>query len=111
MIKLSKETIDDIFDKHENQHDVTLALYFIAFPDYYDLEFIDGHPKVSTDTNKYIFDKFMAFDREHHPNVINGGLWLNKGFGSSSDIKDWIINVSTCKLIYNEQRKLEVTSS
>ena len=103
MIPLTKETIDKIFDKAKEQYDYTLALYRIAFPDYDSIISIDGHPQVSRSTGEYIFDKAIAFDKIQHPNVVNGGLWLNKGFGSNdgSD-KDWKIDVSTCKTKYNE---------
>lgn len=106
MIPLSKETIDKIFDEAKEQYDYTLALYRIAFPDYDSITSIDGHPQVSRTTGEYIFDKAIAFDKIHHPNVINGGLWLNKGFSSSdSKMKDWIVDTSTCKIKYYEPAK------
>ena len=107
-MELSKETIDEIFESAKDQYDYAIALYKIAFTDFEIINEIDGHPKVSKNTATYIFDKAIAFDKIHHPDVINGGLWLNKGFGSSEDMKDWTVDISSCKLIYEyEQQESE----
>jgi len=32
---------------------------------------------------------FIAFDKIHHPNAVNGGLFLNNGFSTSDKLGDW----------------------
>ena len=108
MIRLSKETIDKIFEEAKDQYDYMIALYKIAFEDFNDIHFINGFPQVSEHTNSYLSGKSMEFDREKHPDVMNGGMWLNKGFGSNTNQPkdDWMIDVSTCKITYNEPAEL-----
>lgn len=97
MEKLSKEQIDKIFEESTDQVEAAIELYKIAFPNFEKLTSIDGHPQVSKVTNEYIFDKFIALDKQYHPTVINGGLWMNKGFGCSyPPDQDWIIDLSKC---------------
>ena len=108
MEKLLKEQIDEIFEQAKHQVDAALALYRIAFPDWDNIKSLDGHPQVSKYTGTYIFDKFIAFDKEHHPEVVNGGLWMNKGFGSNTPVdKDWRVITSNCKIEYHEQGNKE----
>lgn len=104
MIELTKKIIDKAFENAEHQADIVSALYRIAFPKWDSIGQIDGHPQVNTETDKYIFDLFIAYDKENHPDVVSGGLWLNKGFGSSDDIEEWIVDTSNCKLTYNEDQ-------
>ena len=100
MKKLTKKQIDEIFEQAKEQYDYALALYKVAFPDFDDIKALDGHPKVSVETGKYLFDKAISFDREHHPDVVNGGLWLNKGFSSNDDVPDWEIDISLVQIEY-----------
>jgi hypothetical protein len=37
---------------------------------------------VGKEAELYILRKFMEFDRKRHPGVMNGGLWMNKGFST-----------------------------
>ena len=95
-IKFSKEIIDKIFEKAEGQADYFLSLYRLAFPEWDNIKHVDGYPRVSETTNKYIFGKAISFDKEKHPNVMNGGLWLDKGFGTNEEVKDWEITLEDC---------------
>ena len=101
-IKLSTETIDKIFEKAEKQADYAISLYRLAFPEWDNIKHVDGYPRVSETTNKYIFGKAISFDKEKHPNVMNGGLWLNIGFGSNEEVKDWEITLEDCVVEYLE---------
>jgi len=95
-IELSKETIDEIFNTNTHQHDVALELYKIAFPNWDDIEELDGWPSVSRATGEYIMQRFIHFDREFHPTVINGGLWMNNGFSTldTDYLEDWVIDTA-----------------
>ncbi len=99
-IKLSKEIIDEIFEKAEGQADYAINLYRLAFPEWDNIKHVDGYPRVSETTNKYIFGKAILFDKEKHPNVMNGGLWLDKGFGTNEEVKDWEITIEDCVIEY-----------
>ena len=96
--KLTKQKIDDIFQNAEIQSDYWFSLYRHVFPEWDNIESIDGHPRTSKNTSNYIFDKAIAFDKENHPKVISGGLWMNSGFGSKDDMKDWEVNFNECNI-------------
>jgi len=99
-IKLSKETIDKAFEKAEKQSDYAINLYKLAFSEWDDIKHVDGYPRVSETTNKYIFDKAISFDKKNHPNVMNGGLWLDKGFSINEKVNDWEITLEYCLIEY-----------
>ena len=102
-ISLSKEKIDAIFETELNnqephQQNILIALYKVVFPNWTDIEKINGYPSTSRETNEYIFNKFIQFDRMFHPQIMNGGLWLNNGFSSLDEtIPNWV--VKPCEII------------
>jgi hypothetical protein len=62
---------------------------------------VDGWPAASDRTRLYIAEKACAFDRKHHPDVLPGSAWLQKGFTSSdADLADWQVDTSTCTFKY-----------
>jgi len=96
MKPLTKETINALFEselKKPNPHqsNIVIALYKIAFPNWKKIKKLKGYPSVSKTTNEYLFSQFIQFDKQIHPNVLNGGCWLNKGFSTNKNLQDWII--------------------
>lgn len=79
-----QESINLCFEGKNHQAEVLVSLYNLIIPkdEWSKLEKVNGYPEINPEVNQYIFKKFIAFDREHHPNVINGGLWMNNGFSS-----------------------------
>ena len=107
-MKLTQEMINGIFEDANEQADYTLAIYKIAFPDWDDIKAISGYPKISQETNKYIFDQAISFDKKNHPDVISGGLWMNRGFSSCDEtVPDWTIDISTCQCEYEGSEVLK----
>lgn len=100
LTNLSSKKIDKVFENAETQLDYLIKLYQIAIPNWNDVKNIDGFPKVSKTTNVYLFNKAIKFDQEKHPNVMNGGLWLDMGFGCSENLPDWQISLNECKINY-----------
>lgn len=89
---LPKDVIDKIFEEAEHQSDYVIALYKIAYPSLWDMiSKVNGWPRVSIATHEYLFQKAIAFDIVHHPRVQAGGAWMNNGFGSEKEMKDWIV--------------------
>lgn len=102
MNELTKEIIDKCFESCTNQHQYWRNLYGIAFKNWDNIKNIEGFPKVSEKTNEYLFHKCIVFDQKYHPNVLNGGLWVNKGFGTDFDLKeDWVVDISKVKVFLN----------
>jgi len=100
MIELTKDIIDKCFENCIRQSQYWTNLYRIAFKNWNNIKSIKGFPKVSKETGTYLAQKCIDFDRKHHPEVMSGGLWLNKGFGVDYDLKeDWIIDISGVEVI------------
>jgi len=90
-IILTEKIVDDIFENADDQADAWLGLYKFVFPNWDEIKMLDGYPKVNEKTNKFLFMKFIAFDKNHHPDVIAGGLWMNRGFSTRETytLPDW----------------------
>ena len=102
MITLDIKDIESIFGKHDNQHNVLIAIYRFVFPDWDNIESIDGSPTVSTKTWQDICAMFINFDKKHHPTVLAGGIWMNRGFDSCPDTKDGVVDISSLEIEYKE---------
>lgn len=100
MKKLTKETIDKVFEQFDHQTDVCIGIYKLVFPNWDNIEKVDGWPSISKNTNEYIMRKFISFDRIHHPDVIKGGIWLNYGFSSlNNNVPDWMVDDENVNII------------
>ena len=97
---LKRQEIDAIFDAHDNQEAVLTALYKLAFPEWDAIKSVDGWPAIGKEAGLYIMKKFMEFDREHHPAVFNGGLWMNNGFSvhEGAGFGPWDLSTDHCKV-------------
>ncbi len=51
--------------------------------------------------DEYIFNLFIEFDQKHHPDVFNGGAWIDKGFSTNEKLEPWEISLEHCKVIYS----------
>lgn len=99
MIKLTKEMIDNCFINCTKQSKYWGRLYRIAFSNWNKIKKISGFPKVSKKTNEYLFHKCIVFDGVNHPEVMSGGLWLDKGFGTNEDLENWNIDISGIEVL------------
>ena len=94
-----KGHIRDIFRKHDHQENVLIDLYKMVFPDWDRIKKIEGFPEAGSALWKFICDRFMDFDRKHHPDCLKGGAWMNSGFSASSQLDPWEISLDNCKVI------------
>lgn len=91
---ITKKEVEKIFASSTHQVEVVEALYRLAFPDYDDIVKLNGFPETGKKLSKLIWDKFFEFDRKHHPNVMQGGRWMNNGFSTNENLGDWEVDVS-----------------
>lgn len=84
---LSKKNIDKVFLEAEDQYDVLIGLYKLVYPELEMIKGVEGHPKINKELNIYIFDKAITFDKIHHPDVMAGGMWMNRGFSGREEVK------------------------
>ncbi len=90
-MKLDQEAVEELFRVSEHQADVLVGLYSMVYPNWDDIAKVEGHPKISDTTNKLLFEKFIKFDQEHHPEVMAGGCWMNNGFSGEQNIAEWYV--------------------
>ena len=95
---LNKKQIDAIFEVSNHQSEACVALYRLAFPDWDEITRIDGFPGIGKEAGDFIWKRFIEFDRKHHPDVFNGGLWLNSGFSTleGADLGPWELSTDNC---------------
>jgi hypothetical protein len=97
--KLSQSSIDSIFSIAKNPCDALLKLYRASVPDFDKATQLLGFPTVSYNTAIYIIDKLNALP--HSTSSDASLLWLNQGFSSKANMKDWTADLTTLKLIFN----------
>ena len=95
-MRLNKDKIDELFETENHQANVMVGLYKMVFPNWDEIKSVDDWPKIGKQGAYYLAEKFMAFDRKHHPNVMPGGIWLNNGFSSDETLEDF--EVVRCKV-------------
>jgi hypothetical protein len=93
-IKLDPQAVDHLFERCINQFDVYLGLLRMVYPNWDRIEAVGTWPKTNTKTSNYLHLKFINFDRWHHPDVLMGGLWMNKGFEVDDSLADWEVHQS-----------------
>ena len=103
LIKLDLEKVEEVFRNSTHQGEVLEKLYRMVFPDWDRIERLEGWPVVNRGTWKHIAKLFMEFDKKHHPEVLPGGLWLNKGFSWDDEVPAGYVDLERCKIIYKEK--------
>lgn len=103
-VSLPKKKIDEIFEAAEHQMDYMTKLHAAAVPAWENIEKLNHYPKVSKTTSNYIYQLAIDFDREHHPNCIAGGGWVNSGFSvvDAEHIADWFVEIDEDQITYKE---------
>ena len=92
--------IDKVFETNTTQSEALVDMYKLVLPEWDLIEKINGFPEAGHKLWKYICRRFIEFDHKHHPNVFNGGIWLNTGFTSNSELGDWEIRFDNCTVEY-----------
>lgn len=99
--RLNMDQIDKIFREAQTQDDYVLGLFKQVIPCWDDVERVAGYPLVSEKTNKYIFKWAMKWDAEHKTGTVQGGAWMNYGFGTDQKgiVPDWIVDFSAIDVV------------
>lgn len=103
LVHLNKPDVRHAIFSADHQQEAFLNLYKMVFPDWDTIEQIDGWPTTNKKTAETIMSWFIKYDKEHHPKVLAGGLWMNSGWGTEYDVEldDFVVLVS-CEVIYKE---------
>lgn len=102
---LHPETIDEVFTAHEHQTGVIIGLHKLIYdgsaedrPLWDLIEKLDDYPIMGIDLCHYIWDKFVAFDKIHHPEAYAGGLWMNRGWATDISMEEWAVEPAPAAL-------------
>lgn len=101
-MKLTKEQVDQVFEKAEHQEEAIIGLYKLVFPEWDNIASIAGFPYVGHGLSEYIWQKCIQFDKAHHPNVMPGGMWLNNGWSTKDGLDGWSVDRSESEVIMEE---------
>ena len=92
--------IRTLFQEHDDQGKVIIALYRMVFPDWDRIKSIQDHPETGDSLWKFICREFQKFDQEHQPDCLPGGAWMNLGFSVNRKFGPWEINSENCSITY-----------
>jgi hypothetical protein len=95
-----KERILEVFAKNTDQHYAIVGVYRLVIPDWDEIEKLVGYPEAGMELCLFICQQCMEFDRKYHPNCMPGGVWMNWGFSSNSELDPWGISFENCIPIY-----------
>ena len=95
IIKLPKAKIDEIFLSATHENNALVSLYCASVPEFEKATKLLGFPTVSRNTAIYIIDKLKELSKTD--GVQTNLLWLNKGFSSDENMKDWIVDLKDLK--------------
>lgn len=100
-MKLNQKEVEKLFEECNHQSDVIIGIYKMVFPQWNDIEKIDGWPTINKETSEKLFKLFIAFDKKYHPGVMAGGLWMKNGFSTlaGDNLALWEVDSETCKVI------------
>ena len=86
-LQLPQETIESFINDAETEVDAALALYKHVYPNWDDMQDIDGYPSVSETTGKFIMN---ALQEKFGKGKALLGVWFNKGFSTlKPGVPDW----------------------
>ena len=92
-VTLNPERLREIFEKSDTQAIALVSVYKEVFPDWDNIEKVDGWPTCNKETWNWFFHKCRDFDdRVTNPRlrglgqleVLPGGLWFNNGFSCAA---------------------------
>ncbi len=101
--KALKAQIKTFFEKHDHQNKVIIDIYRMVFPDWDKIKAIKGYPETGDELWKFICGLFQTFDREHHPDCLAGGAWMNWGFSTNTKLGPWEVNFENCSVTYHSK--------
>lgn len=101
-VPLREEDVKALFEKHTHQADVIEGIYRLVLPDYDRIQRVEGWPSCNNDTWQEIALLFVQFDQKYHPEVMAGGLWMNRGFSTAHGerLRSWEVSLKGVELVY-----------
>ena len=123
-IKLDRAAVEAAISGAAFESDAVVAVFRMVYPNFDDIERVDGFPKCNTKTWKAIcimtceLTNKLNKDRRYDKQVMPGGAWINWGFSSgrtdedpmAPEIPDW--HVIPAPVVYNKPTEaIEITTT
>ena len=106
IFKITLKEIEAIFANAKHQHEYVIELYKLAVARAgIDWTKIEKMPfcHVNKARHELLFDMAIKFDKEHHPGVMAGGMWMNNGFSVDERMEfDDGVRVPLAEIKYKE---------
>lgn len=106
-----KDHLRSLFEKHDTQAAVLEEIYRLVLPEWDIIERVNGYPEAGEDFWAFVCRLFQDFDRQHHPDVMPGGAWMNTGFSVNRNLDSWEISISNCNVDYIGGQDVERTDA
>lgn len=97
-VKLDKEAVKQAILKAESETAALEAVYRMVYPNFDQIDKVDGHPACNDYTWKAICMHFVDLTNRLNKardivrnQVLPGGPWMNFGFAGGSDLGDWYV--------------------
>jgi len=90
-VQLDPECVIALIRGADHQSTALIDLYRLIYPNWNEIEKIDGWPAINKKTWITISEHFVVADKKNHPEVVAGGLWMNNGFTQDDSLDDWIV--------------------
>lgn len=100
-----REYFKQLAETVDHQQDFVLAFYRRVYPDWDHISQIDGYPSISDNLYCFMSRLCQQVDRRCHPNVLAGGLWMNKGPSIDRNLAPDEIDLNTAKVTYNREEE------
>ena len=94
-VRITQEAVEAIFEAAQSQEDYLVGIYKLVFPNWDQIEKVNGWPSCNEHTWKAICRMAMDWDQKHVSSLA-GGAWMNNGFstGEGKNLPNWA--VKTC---------------
>lgn len=90
-MQIKKQDILNVFENAEDQIEALIGLNKLVYPDFDEIKRVNGFIKIGEKADLFISESFVEFDKQKHPEVMAGGMWMCFGFSVDGSIDDWEI--------------------
>lgn len=111
IITVGGRHIDRIFEpaeekEHQSAYLAALFAFMYGFPVLENdaVNSVDGFPKAGEDVAEALMERAADFDKQHHPDVMAGGLMMNNGPSKAEWLNGREMAVPPLRLENNEER-------
>ena len=92
--------IKGIFRKHDHQEKILIDLYKMVLPDWERIKKSGVIPKQAVRYGNLSAICLSSSTKKKHPGCMAGGIWMNNGFQSNSELDPWELSFENYTVEY-----------